>query len=408
MYEKLYPLVCNKEQQLAAITVPLMESLWPVECGNEETAHRSKNFSAASNVCRDSSENSCDDIELGKNEITLSLNEQASPSDVSSKDVESKIHSHTDEKSERTSFSEFHIDKDIEKMSTGNMGICAGLLNTLGRDEESKQSDNTEMDKMSDNCEAEPGHHLSDNKERESESDQNQNTLRKTKTIDKNEETKTSDLDEMPSDEIPSSEDKIFDSDFAHQARYVEDIKDDISIAVDKGKKIQAKLTEEHKKMSRILSQVSKDYEKYNQENMDDLFDDEEEDYEDDETEGAKNTCEDGEEKTFPQDHLLQSVQSFNPESTISPSSSGASVEDFPPLPDCISNSELKALSKEAYRRHLKNISSDVHMYMEKMLVMFTIAYEQLSSPLGRDQCYASLEETFFKPLWKYLLMLFR
>ncbi len=65
-------------------------------------------------------------------------------------------------------------------------------------------------------------------------------------------------------------------------------------------------------------------------------------------------------------------------------------------------------MSEEAYQRHLTGISQDVHSFLEKILVMFTIAYEDLDSPTGRDQCYASLEEPFFKPLWKYILALFR
>lgn len=39
---------------------------------------------------------------------------------------------------------------------------------------------------------------------------------------------------------------------------------------------------------------------------------------------------------------------------------------------------------------------------------MMTIAYEPLDTPVGKDQCAVSMEEPFFKPIWKTLLRLFR
>lgn len=46
--------------------------------------------------------------------------------------------------------------------------------------------------------------------------------------------------------------------------------------------------------------------------------------------------------------------------------------------------------------------------HKDKLQVMMTVAYEPLDSPVGRDQCAMTLEETFFKPIWKTLLRLFR
>ena len=181
---------------------------------------------------------------------------------------------------------------------------------------------------------------------------------------------------------------------------------------MEKGENLQVQLKTEQAKASKILCQITHDYESYNAENMDDLFDDEDEETTSDmkdkvEAEDAECDLPESDQPTS----MSAPSQSSNrgPDSLVSRSSSGSSIQDFPSLPSVSEDqAEIERLSKEAYQRHVKNISADVHMYLEKLLILFTIAYEQLDSPLGRDQCYASLEETFFKPLWKFLLMLFR
>ncbi|KAL8583321.1 hypothetical protein ACOMHN_057607 [Nucella lapillus] len=212
-------------------------------------------------------------------------------------------------------------------------------------------------------------------------------------------------------------------------AQIVEDTKENISEAISRGEHLQTQLTSEQKKAARVLRQISQDYETYNAENMDDLFDEEEEEGEekanislsrDQSSDPSLNRSSRTSGTFTPQSstepNLLPSLsvssQSSFGEADDSGSGSGSlsSTQDFPSLPpvDAESRWEIERLSKEAYQRHVKNISDDVHRYMEKLLILFTIAYEQLDCPLGRDQCYASLEETFFKPLWKFLLMLFR
>ncbi|RUS83807.1 hypothetical protein EGW08_008419 [Elysia chlorotica] len=69
---------------------------------------------------------------------------------------------------------------------------------------------------------------------------------------------------------------------------------------------------------------------------------------------------------------------------------------------------KIAKLSHEACESHLKTICEDIHCYLEKLLVLMTIAYEPLDTPVGKDQCAVSLEEPFFKQLWKSLLLLFR
>ncbi|GFR74392.1 VPS9 domain-containing 1 [Elysia marginata] len=69
---------------------------------------------------------------------------------------------------------------------------------------------------------------------------------------------------------------------------------------------------------------------------------------------------------------------------------------------------KIAKLSREACESHLKAICEDVHHYLDKLLVLMTVAYEPLDNPVGKDQCAVSLEEPFFKPIWKTLLLLFR
>ena len=69
---------------------------------------------------------------------------------------------------------------------------------------------------------------------------------------------------------------------------------------------------------------------------------------------------------------------------------------------------KVENLKRDALDRHMAHISSDVREGMDKLLAMFTVAYAPLDSPAGRDVCWASLEQPFFKPLWPYLLVLYR
>lgn len=77
-------------------------------------------------------------------------------------------------------------------------------------------------------------------------------------------------------------------------------------------------------------------------------------------------------------------------------------------LADIDEKEKLNSLKKEALIRHRDDISNDVKTALEKLMSMFTVAYEQLDSAIGREICGSSLEEPFFKPLWPYILTLFR
>ena len=68
----------------------------------------------------------------------------------------------------------------------------------------------------------------------------------------------------------------------------------------------------------------------------------------------------------------------------------------------------LEQLNRNALIRHARNVVLDLQDNLEKLQTMFVVAYEQLDNPVGRDLCYACLEEPFFSPLWPFLLTIFR
>ncbi|XP_014672708.1 PREDICTED: VPS9 domain-containing protein 1-like isoform X2 [Priapulus caudatus] len=69
---------------------------------------------------------------------------------------------------------------------------------------------------------------------------------------------------------------------------------------------------------------------------------------------------------------------------------------------------DLESVEGEALQRHAKNIINDVRLYIDRLHEMFLATYEQLNTPLGRDQVHSSLEQPFLERLWPYLLPLFR
>ncbi|XP_062573400.1 VPS9 domain-containing protein 1-like [Saccostrea cucullata] len=177
-----------------------------------------------------------------------------------------------------------------------------------------------------------------------------------------------------------------------------EDVKDDLEKAMDMGDKLQHKLEEDTEKTMKMTRKISLDVEAYQAENMDDLFDDDEE--------------EDGGED-HPEDE--KSIESQDRSDTKENVSSGGVVKEEGFMKDRSDSAqsledpeEIERLRVEAHKRHLKGISEDVHRYFDKLQEMFICVYEQLSSPEGRDYCYSKLEEPFFKPIWQYLLALYR
>ncbi|XP_061166551.1 VPS9 domain-containing protein 1-like [Saccostrea echinata] len=177
-----------------------------------------------------------------------------------------------------------------------------------------------------------------------------------------------------------------------------EDVKEDLEKAMDMGDKLQHKLEEDREKTMKMAKRISLDVETYQAENMDDLFDDEEEEGEDGEHHPEEERSIESQDRSDTKEKI--SSGDVKEESFIKDRSDSAQSLEVP--------EEIERLRVEAHKRHLKGISEDVHRYFDKLQEMFICVYEQLSSPEGRDYCYSKLEEPFFKPIWQYLLALYR
>nr|XP_057931876.1 VPS9 domain-containing protein 1 isoform X2 [Doryrhamphus excisus] len=65
-------------------------------------------------------------------------------------------------------------------------------------------------------------------------------------------------------------------------------------------------------------------------------------------------------------------------------------------------------LEMRALKQHLKAIVKDVHIAIEQLLSLCLLSFECLNTSTYKDVCLASIEETFFIPLWSALVALFR
>ncbi|XP_064610731.1 VPS9 domain-containing protein 1-like [Liolophura sinensis] len=172
-------------------------------------------------------------------------------------------------------------------------------------------------------------------------------------------------------------------------------IKDDLETAIAKGDDLTDKLKSERKILTKMASKsMEKSVEDYEDEISNEIWGDDEEVGDIGELKSPSN--ENGD--TKPRSDSMGSTESVDSH-TQKWQSLYSQSED---------SQSLDSMKNEAYARHLKWISQDVHSYMEEIQVMFIVAYEKLDSLVGRDQCQASLEEPFFKPIWAHLLALFR
>ncbi|ESO90860.1 hypothetical protein LOTGIDRAFT_233615 [Lottia gigantea] len=174
----------------------------------------------------------------------------------------------------------------------------------------------------------------------------------------------------------------------------------DLKTAVDQNAKLTEQLSMDNKKIYTSVRSMSREFESYSEENMDDLFDDDNNDVES--LAGNKEL-----------DKIEFNLQRQDSEAYVVLSSND--VDSSSKFRDNLYKfrrpseiARVRTMSEEAYVRHLKGVSQDIHHALEKLLVMFSIGYEELGSAEGQDQCYASIEEPFFKPIWKYLLNIFR
>ncbi|KAM3870009.1 VPS9 domain-containing protein 1 [Diretmus argenteus] len=72
------------------------------------------------------------------------------------------------------------------------------------------------------------------------------------------------------------------------------------------------------------------------------------------------------------------------------------------------SESHVQDLEMRALKEHLKAIVKDIHIAIDQQLSLCLLSFECLNTASSKDLCVASLEETFFAPLWSPLLALFR
>lgn len=231
-----------------------------------------------------------------------------------------------------------------------------------------------------------------------------------------------------------------------------ESIKQDLEIATVKGQQLQNKLEAENKNLKSAVRALSLEYEKYNVENMDDLFDDDMEEDDDGDsafgssfystisgTWSSSGKSEDLPEKSKKATNTYQpktescdtesdaGIKLESDESDTTVQDTGDNDSELKPC-DISSKDEnanqrdsltknvsfqnldgvIKQLRNEAYHRHLKHITEDILTSIEKIQVLFVIGFEQLDTAEGRDQCNVLVEKYFFRPIWKYLLMLFR
>ncbi|XP_060074197.1 VPS9 domain-containing protein 1-like [Ylistrum balloti] len=219
-------------------------------------------------------------------------------------------------------------------------------------------------------------------------------------------------------------------------------IKEDLEIALEKGEKLTKQLKRENQQTNKIIRQVSNEIEKYSLENMDDLFDDDDEEEENDseiENDNSNDKWVPAKRSSHLDDNKQNSEQLESDEKYHDSQSSNQSESNKKPCDSSISTAgskvsspgrrhsssnklvhrphvehvqamdkQLAKIKNEAYHRHLKGISQDVQIYLEKIQTLFTMTYEQLDSPAGQDQCYACLEKPFFQPIWQYLIALYR
>ena len=253
---------------------------------------------------------------------------------------------------------------------------------------------------------------------------------------------------------ISSSEDKIEDEildRYTAMGQITENVKQNLATAIMKGEKLRNKLESDNVGLKSFARGISLEYEKYNEENMDDLFDDDEDvDDETEETDSALGSsfyttvsgswsessnkvthCDkSGNVTDIPSaKDMLEDRISVDAISELEKSKSETDLKcneesESNTNTDCVRKDKansipknssfqalegaVKQLKNEAYHRHLKNIIEDILTSIEKIQVLFVIGFEQLDTAEGRDQCNVLVEKYFFQPIWKYLLMLFR
>ncbi|XP_069757419.1 VPS9 domain-containing protein 1 isoform X2 [Narcine bancroftii] len=101
--------------------------------------------------------------------------------------------------------------------------------------------------------------------------------------------------------------------------------------------------------------------------------------------------------KNSPFEDLEHYVMKFNPQ-----------LGNIINCPTLMTNIEQHQVEDTPLQNHLKDIVTDVHNSIDKLLSLCILAFEPLDTATGKDQCLASIEEALFQPIWVFLLALFR
>ncbi|BFZ12810.1 hypothetical protein BsWGS_15849 [Bradybaena similaris] len=478
IYQRLYPLVANKHEEIDIVQVPLPASAWPsmddvsdmltdiqspgspnranpeqirlcavTDEGHEMNKESVENKTAGVNAserepCIDESKNKpkssdkkCQVIDVNSNLHPLSVqSETKSSEDILVKDKhmilnESQALSDDSHESPR-------LLQETDKVSTSDSQVALSGVD-IEADHENIAFDESCIHKNTE--------HLNNRHTDPGSEDIEEKTLFEDESVAAESTSKVSDL----SDGVSPKEGDAGSSTTAH-------------LAVDHGKELESQVSWERRQAQLLMRQVTKDYNSYksgdsdyDENKLDYLFDgdDEEDGYEwfSDNTsvqpgyhsiaQQSSPLCQDqgssldsgisdasfsqidntsvqpGYHSIAQQSSPLCQDQGSSLDSGIS-DASFSQIDNTSQMESLPSNADLdnkiredkqfQKLSQEAYLRHLKSISEDIHRFLEKLLVIMIIAYEPLDNPVGKDQCAVSLEEPFFKPIWKTLLRLFR
>ncbi|XP_012941775.1 VPS9 domain-containing protein 1 isoform X2 [Aplysia californica] len=486
VYEKLYPLVANKHVDLELVTVPLREDLWPSNEEMEEHLRSSRGSSVS--MSPEGSEKKSDEKDprqmssprddgkggaqgrvedteghaASNNEESKDKNRVQSDKSAKEEEVENRLYNDVQEsksqsvesaaasgpvswddplsvrsKSETSSKSSVPCSSDTEDDSVGKVNNSDEILVEEKSPDEKVPSDNGTSSSEGEKRKDAGGE---DNETQKSNSDVSENTQAEKASAKEVEECcdSGSDSDESVFDSKETGDgEKEKEDPSSNVETAVSRTKKDLHLALEKGERLESQLSWERKQAQLLMRQVTRDYENYNEENFDDLFEDDEEGNNEKETAlGGDGNAEKRKDMrstgvlsnpttTFNQDPKLVKSKSedkhspsFDRSQSHQPRANQLSMDNdaavFQSLPanvnrssDPVVSKKLAKLSVDAYKRHLKSISDDILNFLDKLLVMMTIAYEPLDTPVGRDQCAVSLEEPFFKPIWKTLLRMF-
>ncbi|KAH3776659.1 VPS9 domain-containing protein 1-like [Dreissena polymorpha] len=204
------------------------------------------------------------------------------------------------------------------------------------------------------------------------------------------------------------------------------EMKSQIKKSLEQGEEVTAVFQKEDEMVKTITRNMASDYLRYSQENMDDLFDSD-----DDEAENDLPVADDVLSSSRVKNADIQQDDEHNVTEEIELSSANRElIDDNDCQPDKgpennniehgIENISKKDTSynemeykifnlrTEAYHRHLSGITEEIMTSIDTLQLLFVVVFESLDSPEGRDQCNVLIEQYFFRPLWQHLLTLFR